>query len=354
MAAGALADTTSTSETARTLLYQNLASAAESGWDFSSRWLSTLPATTNDTATPLAALNTVDIVPVDLQAIQYSNAKLISSFYSLAGNQSASRAWSQVAIARANVLEKYHYNETLGSYFDYNLTSGRQNTMVPPRGANTTQLQFFSPAQFFPLAFGAARARFDSDYEAVLDLYEPIVQQLDTFPGGISATNVATGQQWDQPNAWPPLQYILIRGLLASLPDSRLATGDPGYAKVQALALRLAQRYVDSTYCTWRATGGSHPTLGIPQLSGLDPSQNGTMFEKYSSLAINAVGEGGEYSTVEGFGWSNGVLIWVADLFGGDLVTPQCDTMNTSVRRSLRPRGLDSGLRFQQRSRMHT
>lgn len=36
------------------------------------------------------------------------------------------------------------------------------------------------------------------------------------------------------------------------------------------------------------------------------------MFEKYSDEAINARGGGGEYAVVEGFGWTNGVLIWAA------------------------------------------
>ena len=31
-------------------------------------------------------------------------------------------------------------------------------------------------------------------------------------PAGISTTNVTSGQQWDAPNAWPPLQDLLIEG----------------------------------------------------------------------------------------------------------------------------------------------
>ncbi|CCG81098.1 Putative uncharacterized protein [Taphrina deformans PYCC 5710] len=329
------------------LLYQNLASAAESGWDFSSRWLTDPTVAVRDSGFPLRSVNTIEIVPVDLQAIQYSNARLISSFYSMLGNTTAAHQWSLVATLRGQTLQMFNYNATLGAYFDYNLTSERQNTLNPPSSSNGSSQPFFSPAQFYPLAFGAARGLFDSDYDAVLQLYQPVVSQLDRYPGGVAATNINTGQQWDQPNVWPPLQYILIKGLLETLPDSRVGAGDTGYQKVQDLALELAQRYVDSTYCTWRATGGSHPALGISQLNGSDPTTNGTMFEKYSNLATNAVGGGGEYSTVEGFGWSNGVLIWIADVFGTQLVTPQCDAMNQTAMKTLAAKKSVVGIRFQ-------
>lgn len=50
----------------------------------------------------------------------------------------------------------------------------------------------------------------------------------------------------------------------------------------------------------------------------------GLMFEKYSDLSLNEAGGGGEYKVVVGFGWSNGVLIWVADTFRDKLQTPPC------------------------------
>lgn len=81
------------------------------------------------------------------------------------------------------------------------------------------------------------------------------------------------------------------------------------------MALTLAQRYLDSTFCTWRSTGGS--TDELPRIEGInDPEAQGIMFEKYSDASINVAGSGGEYEVVKGFGWSNGVLIWAVDTFG--------------------------------------
>lgn len=49
------------------------------------------------------------------------------------------------------------------------------------------------------------------------------------------------------------------------------------------------------------------------------------MFEKYSDQSLTEAGSGGEYEVVVGFGWSNGVLIWVADTFRDRLQTPACE-----------------------------
>lgn len=300
-------------------LYQELASGAQTGWDYSSRWLKQPLIAAEDTGIPLQSLNVVDIVPVDLQSIQYSNAKLISSFYSMVRNKTASDHWLNIAEKRAEALHRFNYNETLQAYFDYNLTSGRQNTHIPTAAFNAEPQQFFSPAQFYPIAFAAAPDGFMQNNSLILKLYQPVIEQLDKFPGGIAATNLEIGQQWDSPNVWAPLQYFLIKGLLNVLPNTPLDAVD---VTLYNLALEIAQRYVDSTYCTWRSTGGHHPELKIPRLVGT--SGTGTMFEKYSNKAIDAVGGGGEYTVVPGFGWTNGVLIWIVDQFGQKLETPKC------------------------------
>ena len=92
--------------------------------------------------------------------------------------------------------------------------------------------------------------------------------------------------------------------------------------------MNLTQRYLDSAFCTWRVTGGSTP--GFPQLAGLNDDAVGTISEKYNSTTTNAAGGGGEYEVVEGFGWSNGVLIWAGDVFGQQLTTPRCGNISAA------------------------
>jgi len=48
------------------------------------------------------------------------------------------------------------------------------------------------------------------------------------------------------------------------------------------------------------------------------------MFEKFSIRDVDSGGRGGEYTVQAGFGWTNGVALWVAGIFGDRLVAPVC------------------------------
>jgi alpha,alpha-trehalase len=48
------------------------------------------------------------------------------------------------------------------------------------------------------------------------------------------------------------------------------------------------------------------------------------MFEKFSISDVDSSGRGGEYTVQAGFGWTNGVVLWVASTFGEQLVAPVC------------------------------
>jgi len=109
--------------------------------------------------------------------------------------------------------------------------------------------------------------------------------------GGASTTVAeGTGQQWDAPNAWPPLQSMLIEGLRGLCE----ASGGP------SLAAELAQQWVGTCYTAWRQTGFMH--------------------EKYSASCYGVGGGGGEYEPQVGFGWSNGVVLQLLRDYGGSLV----------------------------------
>ena len=68
-------------------LYSNLASAAESGWDFSSRWFkSDAPSKLNLSSTVIK-----DLVPVDLNSILCMTERLLAKFYNITGTWHSSR-----------------------------------------------------------------------------------------------------------------------------------------------------------------------------------------------------------------------------------------------------------------------
>ncbi|KAF4807695.1 Trehalase [Colletotrichum siamense] len=337
-------------ESEKATLYRNLASGAESGWDYTSRWLARPEDAAKDIYFPLRSLNVIGTVPVGLNAILYWNEVTIASLLNSTNNATGAAAWKQLASNRSQAMYDLMWNSTLHSYFDYNTTSGAQNIYTPrdddaseieTKTAEKDQQVVFSVAQFYPFWTGAAPDHLRSNPYAVKVAYERVEKYLELQPGGIPATNLKTGQQWDQRNVWPPLMHILMQGLLNTPPT--FGESDPAYRDVQSLALRLGQRYLDSTFCTWRATGGS--TSELAQEPGLSAKLVGTMFEKYADNSTNARGGGGEYEVVEGFGWTNGVLLWTLDAFGNNLTRPACGNLTAdnahTGKRSMPPRAVE-------------
>lgn len=78
-------------ETEMATLYANLASGAESGWDYSGRWIASPADAVTDTFFPLLSLNTVKIIPVELNSILYYNEINIAEFHRREKNYSAAR-----------------------------------------------------------------------------------------------------------------------------------------------------------------------------------------------------------------------------------------------------------------------
>jgi alpha,alpha-trehalase len=316
-------------------LYSHLASGAESGWDYTSRWIANPEDGARDVYFPLRSLNVRNIVPVDLNSIMYGNEIAISRFYNQTGDDTASETWAELAANRSAAIHAVMWNETYSSYFDYNLTSSSQYVFVPADNdtaalENSTapagQQVLFSVSQLYPFWTGAAQPYLKNNPLAVREAYSRVGAYLDARAGGIPATNFKTGQQWDQPSVWPPLMHILMQGLRNT--PATFGEDDPSYVEVQDLALRLGQRYLDSTFCTWLATGGS--TSETPKLQGLSDQDVGIMFEKYADNSTNRAGGGGEYEVVEGFGWTNGVLIWTVDEFGNQLQRPDCGDLQAA------------------------
>ncbi|KAI1086157.1 glycoside hydrolase family 37 protein [Rostrohypoxylon terebratum] len=328
-------ETHALNESEKAELYANLASGAESGWDYSSRWITTPSDAARDVYFPLRSLNTANVIGVDLNSILYANEITIANYLHATGNDSLAAEFEEMAKNRSTAMYSLMWNDKYMSYFDYNLTSGSQNIYVPS-DSDTTPTQkadapqgyqvFFHIAQFYPFWLGAAPAQLRDNPLAVKFAFQRVSDLLSEKAGAVAATNYMTGQQWDQPNVWPPLQYVLIKGLVET--PATFGRDDPSYIATQDLALKLAQRYLDSTFCTWRATGGS--TDETPQLEGFGPGDNGIMFEKYADNSTNVAGGGGEYEVVEGFGWTNGVLIWAVDTFADKLKRPDCGNLTAA------------------------
>ena len=224
----------------------------------------------------------------------------ISELHGLNGNQSAADTWSQRASDRSDAMTAVLWDPDHWGYFDYNLTSSSRQVFITADGniasgeqddAPQGQQVFTHVAQYYPFWTGAAPNWLKNNPAAVARAYERIEILLDTFPGAPPATNLATSEQWDEPNVWPPLTYILIDGLLNTPPT--FGEDDPSFITTRELALDIAQRYLDSAFCTWRTTGGV--TSNLPKLDSVEEADDygGAIFEKYNSTDITAFGGGG-------------------------------------------------------------
>lgn len=239
---------TARSATARPaeVVYRHLKACAESGWDFSCRW---------NVDSTLVNINTTDILPVDLNCLLWNLEKSLQAAYETAGIKQKAAAMSERARARAEAINRLFYNPQSDWYEDYNWQKGEQ----------TGQL---SLAGMYPLFFGLAS---QADAEACA----MTLQARFLRPGGLVTTLRNTGQQWDAPNGWAPLQWIGIAGLRK-------------YGQT-ALADEIKNRWVQRCNAVYKRTG--------------------KMLEKYNVEDLSLDGGGGEYPVQDGFGWTNGVLL---------------------------------------------
>lgn len=230
------------------VVYRHLRSAAESGWDFSSRWCTD--------PHDLATIHTTDIIPVDLNALLYFMERLLESIYRLEGEEEQANLFFQRADDRREALLVYCWDEELGFFVDYDFVKDAPTGVLSLAGA-------------FPLFF-----RMVSDSEKA-DRTAARIDSSFLQPGGVVSTLFITGQQWDAPNGWPPLQWITIQGLRHYGHD--------------ALAQTIKDRWIDLNLKVYRNTG--------------------KLVEKYNVMDMGLEAGGGEYPVQDGFGWTNGVLL---------------------------------------------
>lgn len=243
-------------EARREEFYRNVRATAESGWDFSSRWMRD--------RSDLRTLETTELVPLDLNSLLYHAERMIAAlraFRGRAGDAQVAERFLRAAENRRQSVLAVAYDPVGGFFYDVRWRSGERVTDRPTLAAAA------------PLYFGLAT---DEQGRRVAALLEREFLK----PGGFVTTLIASGQQWDAPNGWPPLQWLAIQGVRRyGRPD----LADTAKARWLALNRR-----------TYRATG--------------------RMTEKYDVVDLTRRAGGGEYPTQDGFGWTNGVALALISL----------------------------------------
>ena len=234
-------------------VYRDLRAAAESGWDFSSRWF-------GDNRN-LTTIRTTSIVPVDLNSLLFGLEITIVKGCGVARDFGCVAEFVGRAKRRAEGINHYLWNRN-GYYGDYDWRLGKSRDNL-------------SAAALYPLAAGVAwRERAQRTLTAVS---QNLLKER-----GLATTTFETGQQWDAPNGWAPLHWLTIEGA------RRYGRDD--------LAKEVGTRFLADVKQVYAAKQ--------------------KLVEKYVVEGPNAGGGGGgEYPLQDGFGWTNGVTLKLLDLY---------------------------------------
>ena len=241
-------------ESRREAFYRNVKATAESGLDFSSRWMRD--------PKDLRTLETTDLIPVDLNSLLYHAERTIAALRAArgrAGDAEVARQFARAAEDRRRALLDAAYDPASGFFYDVRWRTAERVTDRPTLAAAS------------PLYFGLATPEQGRAVAARLE-------REFLKPGGFVTTLIASGQQWDAPNGWPPLEWLAIEGV------RRYGRAD--------LADAARDRWLALNRRTYRVTG--------------------KMTEKYDVLDLERRAGGGEYPTQDGFGWTNGVALALA------------------------------------------
>ena len=224
---------------------QSLAEA-ESGWDF----------------TPRFDRRCAEHYAVDLNSLLYQHEINQVWFCEQLGDGGAAR-WQQRAEQRRLQFNALCWDEAAGFYFDYDFAAGRR-AAIPAASA------------YFALWCGLASPVQAARLVANLPLLEREYGLVTCAPGPRPDGRT---YQWDTPNAWPPLQFAAIAGLLRH-----------GY---QAEARRLAGKYMAAVVANFEATG--------------------QLWEKYNAVT-GGVDVSDEYPMPPMLGWTAGTFLYACEV----------------------------------------
>lgn len=236
---------TATPDRAAHQLWRDLRAGAESGWDFSSRWL--------DDPAALASIRTTQFLPIDLNALLHGLERAIANEAAALADDATAAAFAELADARRAAIEQHLWSDAIGCYADHDLRTGQANDRLTGAAAFALFGRVATPI----------RAQRSADAIATL-----------LRPGGLLATPVHSGQQWDAPNGWAPLQWVAVKGLRAF--------------NCHGLADQIVENWLAMIEAQFLASG--------------------VLLEKYDVERCTG-GGGGEYPAVIGFGWTNGVTL---------------------------------------------
>ena len=190
-----------------------------------------------------------------MNCLLYNLEKTLEKAYILRGDDAHALACRTFAERRSSVINTYCWDKEAYSYYDYDFAKGKPTPHI-------------TLACVFPLFFNIAD-KLQADFVAAM----LTINFLKT--GGLTTTLENTGQQWDAPNGWAPLQWMAYKGLKNYGHDN--------------LANQIKENWLNANQRIYEKTG--------------------KMTEKYDVYNQDLEAGGGEYPLQDGFGWTNGVCL---------------------------------------------
>lgn len=223
---------------------------AESGWDMTTRF----------------KRKCLDYLPVDLNSLLYRYEMDFSRTYSILGKRKVAKDWADIAQWRKKTMSALMWSDSRKFFFDYNYQTEKCSPV-------------YSLAAYYTMWSGLAtptQARILRDklgkFETTNGLSTTSAKKTDLSVFG------SLDAQWAYPNGWAPLHYIVIAGL------ERYGYHDD--------AKRIARKWL-RTNIEWY-------------------KRHGELQEKYNVVHAQKPPKRGLYPNQSGFGWTNGVFLYLA------------------------------------------
>ncbi|KAG8750129.1 hypothetical protein FRC12_013055 [Ceratobasidium sp. 428] len=189
-------------------IYSELASGAESGWDYTARWMGDTSSLSDDRIEQMRRVRIRRIIPVDLNSILYRCHTLIAELYQRAVDDESPYAWQhkrtheRAAKALKAAILDLHWSESKAAFYDFELDA----LGIPERPRTGRIGNFWSGAALAPYWSEIWPESVWTNQSKAMEAFAGMRDLLKRYEGPLPATVTKSGQQWDFPNAWPPLQ----------------------------------------------------------------------------------------------------------------------------------------------------
>lgn len=238
----------------------------ESGWDMTSRFYNRCD----------------DFLPIDLNCLLYKYELDFAKAAEILEDNAEKQYWEEKAAKRKVLINMYMWNDEEGFFYDYDYVHKKQSIFLSLAGFVPMWVGIATPEQAARMVkkLNAFKTKFGLAITDKKSLPPPIDLKHVAEPYRVTIEEVLKPKQWDYPNIWPSLHYLVTIGLLRY-----------GYTDE---AKKLMTEYLDV---------------------------NTAAFNKHGALLEKMDGENGDmppdywYPTQLGFGWTNAIYYRYIKIF---------------------------------------